>query len=298
MLYLFAKDVCFNIDETPIHIKSYLHLAAKETCLMGIHLLLEHKMDINVVNKYDKTTALNYACTRRRISSVKCLINHKADLNIPDRKGNTPLVNAIQNHSTAIASILIQNKCNVNMASRACSCGRGVIGIARDSPLIIATKQKNFFICKKLIKAKAMINYKNYGGKSALSYAIYAGSMSYIRFLCENGANVNNEDCNKVRMLKKLVSNDFFEKQNIPYILDILLRYNTSICFRLRNGMPFRKYVEKLRWKNRVFIPVHIKIEQEYEKKRRVWTSIVQKLVGKEICPDIISNVLLDYVYS
>ena len=44
--------------------------------------------------------------------------------------------------------------------------------------------------------------------------------------------------------------------------------------------------------------PFHSLIKTEYERLQRVWYSILKKIFGKRIAPDIIKNHLLEFCYS
>ena len=96
------------------------------------------------------STPLIQATRKGDISMVKKLLNNKANPNIKDSEGFTALFWACFEENNDIVEILLNTNANPNIC----------VNDENESPLILATKNENILLVKRLLENKADINHK------------------------------------------------------------------------------------------------------------------------------------------
>ncbi len=123
----------------------------------------EHvKKDPGVVNLKDRKgqTPLHEAVDEKWVVGVRFFIRNKADVNAKDRRGWTPLHEAADEESVDIAEILIQAGADVNAKDR-----------RNWTPLHEAVDEESVGVAQKLIDAGAEVDAKDNRGRTPLSLA-------------------------------------------------------------------------------------------------------------------------------
>ena len=165
---------CKNKDgETP------LWLACKYKNNNLAKLLFDEKADINL--KCGKTTLLTFACKKNNYDFAKLLLQNNFVVNYSDNYLWTILNSKIENKITLI-DLLLENNVDVN---RYCW---------GETPLTFAVKENNMNLLKSLISSKNNnidINKTNLYNESALWLAINNGNTDMIRYLIDNGIDIN-----------------------------------------------------------------------------------------------------------
>lgn len=157
-------------------------------------LLIAHKADVNVCTKYSDTP-LRLAAGCKNIEVLKLLINAGADVNAQDSNGNTALHLAAgyhKNHNKfhgnpeyemkreLTCRLLCEAGANPNIKNKAHS----------QTPLIIATRQGLFPICKLLIKHGADVNIRRLHD-APLHFAAADGNIELCKLFINSNADLN-----------------------------------------------------------------------------------------------------------
>lgn len=139
--------------------------------------LLDIKTKINAIT--DKTTIREMNILKNDIQRAICAKN------IVDAAQVTPLIKAIDERETKVATLLLQAGVDINACDH-----------LKNTPLYVAIARKNRDLVEKLIDKGAELNADNLrGGHTPLTYAVYVGANDVIELLIKNGADINK--CNK-----------------------------------------------------------------------------------------------------
>ena len=126
---------------------------------------------------------------------VKMLLKYKANADIANKYGQTPLLLALLNNNTEIASILLEvSKKSINYARLSdkvtpliAACGKGNIEIVKKllnikeiniecktdknvTPLMISARYNHLCVVQELLKKNACVNHRSNKGKSAIYF--------------------------------------------------------------------------------------------------------------------------------
>jgi ankyrin repeat protein len=215
--YLIEKNAKVNV-KSKLDGLTPLHYAIKNDIFAVIQNAIKHGADINAKSAKGYTPiylAMLHGCD----NIVKYLIECGADINIENYKGETPLMRAILYDQLDIVKRLIENKeSNVNE--------KNILG---DTPLHDAASLCRLEIIKYLIANGADINAKNNSEQTHLFYSILSGVMwmqkihtffyseggghsitirsgnfSIVKYLIENGVDVNIQDKESKRLYTML----------------------------------------------------------------------------------------------
>jgi ankyrin repeat protein len=97
---------------------SVLHSAVKDARDLRrekIDLLINRKCDVNILDRYERQTALMLACdNRRNLAIVEQLLNLEADPNIISRSGRTALTEAVWAGSNEMVQLLLDRGADGN----------------------------------------------------------------------------------------------------------------------------------------------------------------------------------------
>lgn len=168
-----------------------LMLAAANSSLETVRMLLEHGADITRISKCGNYTALIDAVLWNRKKIVKYLVQQKGIHKIIDvldgRWGHTPLIVACINGYTDIVNYLISAGANVNIED-----------LEERSPLYISIMCERYGIVKLLLKAGAYVNWVTKDkGLSCIHGAALVDDSSIMYSLLKAGANPDIQDKKK-----------------------------------------------------------------------------------------------------
>lgn len=172
--YVNMKD---SQGRTPVF---YAAMAGQEK---AVRFLLLYGADINARDENLKSP-LMAAIEKKSFSTAKLLIDMGASVKVSDENGYTPLHYAVLNNQKELVSVITNKLCDVDATDN-----------EGNSPLFYSVgKSKD--IMNTLLRAGADINGTNSDGKTALHQAVIKKNIESVKFLLENGANVNIKDIN------------------------------------------------------------------------------------------------------
>ncbi len=88
-----------------VHLFASLHVAAEESQLDTVELMLIDGVDIDARDEEGRTL-LHWAARHGHLDVIELLVNRQAALNIRDRSGQTPLQAAVARGHEAVAELL------------------------------------------------------------------------------------------------------------------------------------------------------------------------------------------------
>lgn len=161
----------YEVYDKEIYAKKYGDKIIKE-------LVLNYGKDINQTGEND-IGGLYQAVKNDNIKAVKFFIENNANIEIVSTDGTTPLILAIEENKPRIVELLIkEGKANVY----------GVYtGNIEKYPIYCAVKNKNLNMIKIFLNNNFDLKREPY----ILSYAIENSDENIIKYLVENGANIN-----------------------------------------------------------------------------------------------------------
>ena len=134
----------------------------------------------------DGLAPLHLASRRGASEIVTLLVDNKCDVNITDDCGTTPLVFAISDDDRDTARLLIRSKADVDKS--------GDIYFSWKTPLHIASELGNTDTARLLIESKAAVDKGNRWGATPLYIACQESNMDTVRLLIESKAAVDKAD--------------------------------------------------------------------------------------------------------
>lgn len=120
------KDINARIN---VHGQSLLSLAADNSSVKIIELLIEQKADPNIFSIYGNNALMVAACFGNP-EIVDSLIKHGSKLDGQNNQGNTALINAVKNKNTKCVQLLLDAGANINLKNLD---GLDALGIAKKS---------------------------------------------------------------------------------------------------------------------------------------------------------------------
>ena len=190
--------------------------AAAKGDIKALGLFMEANAFINVRDEERKTPVF-YAAENGQEKAVKFLLLYGADINARDDSMKSPLMAAIEAKSYPVAKLLLDVNANVQISD---DNGRTPLHYAviyrqyetaeaitnkfcdvdsldndGNTPLFYSVGK--IPLMRVLLRAGADINGANMDGKTALHQAVIIHNLQSVKFLIENGANVNVQDQKK-----------------------------------------------------------------------------------------------------
>nr|WP_184891152.1 ankyrin repeat domain-containing protein [Candidatus Cardinium hertigii] len=155
-----------------------LQLAACQGHEKVVQLLIAAKALIDTREKRLGRTALHLAAATGNSATVRYLINHGSSCNSRDKTNWTPLQVAILSRNAAeVIQLLIEHESILNKTA--------------DTPLHLATKEKDIASVRYLIQKGATVNATDAAGKTALHFAAKRHWLEGCKLLIEAGAAIN-----------------------------------------------------------------------------------------------------------
>lgn len=172
---LIEKGASVNLKKAPGH---PLVIAASNNRKAVVKVLLEKGADSNA-RRDDSTTSLHIAVMRGCSDIVSMLLNKGADTDLGDNTGTTPLHTAVWKKHCKITQLLLERGAAVGSRD---SYGRTALDIA-----MTHGSQRSLSLCLKHAKINAQ-------DCQPLHPAISLNKTAVVRWLLENGADINRKD--------------------------------------------------------------------------------------------------------
>lgn len=166
-----------------------LNLAVKERNIQAVKLYLKSNDYQNISGPQD--TYLDTAIRLNRLDIIKLLVECGEDVNKRTISKKSSLIEACWYGNSEIVEYLIEQGADVNYYSS--------IG----TPLVFSVAKNDLEIIKILIKHKANVHLTTEDNDSILFWAITNDSHDVVRYLVENGALINTENCSGETPLMK-----------------------------------------------------------------------------------------------
>ncbi|XP_072397236.1 uncharacterized protein [Diabrotica undecimpunctata] len=178
--YLLENGTEVNIvglgDRTPLH-------AAVEFCQQSVvELLLKNKADINAKDEMG-CTPLHYAVIKENLPIIDMLIEYGADSHLRNRKRQSPLECATQSNCLNALRQLFKRGASFN-CKRKFNCYQS---------LFLATQHGFLSVIIEFVRRGVDINIHSTKGHTLLHAACQFGQIEVVRYLLQNGANVNSK---------------------------------------------------------------------------------------------------------
>jgi len=156
-------------------------------CLTGkipvVKFLVQHGVDINRTNFFEKITPLFIVGEKGSEEMARLLVVQGADINKENEFRETPIFYACKSGNEPVVQCLIEHGADVNKMEE-----KGM------TPLFYACSSGNLNIVKYLVERGADINQKNKFKKNPLFFACKNGNESIVRYLIELGADITEEN--------------------------------------------------------------------------------------------------------
>ncbi|GAQ12244.1 hypothetical protein ALT_9565 [Aspergillus lentulus] len=230
---LIEKGASVNLKKAPGH---PLVIAASNNRKTVVRLLLEKGADPNAVRGY-KETALHIAVMRGNSDIVSMLLNKGAHTELGDDCRNTPLHTAIMKKHWKITQLLLEGGADVGSRD---SYGRTALDLA-----MTHSSQRSLFLFLKHVKLNAQ-------NCQSLHTAISMNKTAVVRFLLENGADINRKDSEGQTPLLYAMLEAYDHLVELLLLYDVdpdAERYDGLTPLKLANEINREDWAQKLRAK-------------------------------------------------
>lgn len=174
-----AVNLPDNSGNTP------LIYAAQKGLVNNIKLLLANGAKVDYRNPATGLCALSAAAAEDQSAAIRLLVRTgKADVNLPDLSGRTPIFYAVEQDKADALRTLISLGADVNAQDN-----NGVTPLMRASA-------KNCQDCVNILLKQKNINtnLKDFQGRTAITYSVYAEEVAPAQALLKAGADINTRD--------------------------------------------------------------------------------------------------------
>ncbi|WP_428055943.1 ankyrin repeat domain-containing protein [Candidatus Avelusimicrobium alvi] len=174
-----AVNLPDNSGNTP------LIYATQKGLVNNIKLLLANGAKVDYRNPATGLCALSAAAAEDQSAAIRLLVRTgKADVNLPDLSGRTPIFYAVEQDKADALRTLISLGADVNAQDN-----NGV------TPLMRASAKNRQDCVNILLKQKNInTNLKDFQGRTAITYSVYAEEVAPAQALLKAGADINTRD--------------------------------------------------------------------------------------------------------
>ncbi|KAK2986594.1 hypothetical protein RJ640_029636 [Escallonia rubra] len=144
-----------------------------------LHQLLKRGLDANESDNNGRT-ALHIAASKGNENCVLLLLDYGVDPNSRDSEGNVPLWEAILGNHAAVTKILADNGANITS---------GDIGLFACT----AAEKNSVELLEKIVQYGGDVTCPTSNGKTALHVAVCEGNAEIVKFLLDQGADIDKE---------------------------------------------------------------------------------------------------------
>jgi ankyrin repeat protein len=148
--------------------------------LDSVAILLAHGARLNEVEPETNATPINEAAYRGHSAIVQYLLQFKPDLGIPDKRGNTPLENAIRFRREDAALLLLEAEANAEKTPQFLA-----------KIMEAAAKKDEAALVETLLRRGVPLNGALPSGSTPLETAAFAGAVKVVSTLVRNNADPN-----------------------------------------------------------------------------------------------------------
>ncbi|UYV68873.1 hypothetical protein LAZ67_6001392 [Cordylochernes scorpioides] len=254
-LYLLEKGA--NVNVVNKYLETPLLISARKGNLKMVKYLVKAKACINVANHIGKT-ALSEAIENDHLNVAEFLISEGAEVNTQTESGNTPLIIAATKGNLRIVECLVNAKANLEMSNKD---GKTALNLAvyhLDIAKFLIAKGANINTQSKwgstplinsvyrdmetvrcLVEARAKLDTADIEGYTALNTAVELGYLDIVKYLVEQGAEVNIKNKKEKFAVHHLVEEEAVEvntkKENGETPLIVALRNAFHNCKNVIN---------------------------------------------------------------
>jgi ankyrin repeat protein/DNA-directed RNA polymerase subunit RPC12/RpoP len=154
-----------------------------------VQLLLEYKPDLNRSTPKENLSALLYACVSGNFEIIKMLAEAGADIQASDTYKKNALMYAVEHKDIEILKYLIDRGIDINTLGNE---NENILYYASDVIHIKTNGEEiDYEFIKQLIDLGADVNNQDRQGESFLTTAVRSENLDFVKFVLENGGDVN-----------------------------------------------------------------------------------------------------------
>ncbi|XP_047942782.1 potassium channel AKT1-like, partial [Salvia hispanica] len=180
------EEILVEIEDMIPRGRINLPLTLCFAALRGDDLLLNHLLKKGIdPNESDKNgrTAMHIAASQGNEHCVLLLLDYGADPNCRDSEGSVPLWEAMLGGHKPVIELLSDNSAKLSS---------GDVGMFSCT----AAEQNNLDLLKEIVRHDGDVTWPNQNGRRAIHIAVREGNIEMVKFLLDQGANIDDIDEN------------------------------------------------------------------------------------------------------